>query len=345
MKLISSLNNLIKEQITSKSTEETFEIPPQSYPNGIFSVSKMPEVQKSIDGIITKIVDFSKKHKTSEFNVNIETGESAVTNMNREVNPSTPLKPGALAKLRAQSVAKYMTDKLNAYVSSGELTSIPKINVLPTNVENKTQKHTYTKGKDKPNDPKYNEDKFIKITIPAKGVTETCLANAQIIFTYKHTKVVTSCSGNHQCNRAKFKVLLGGYYLGDINLNNDSCNPNIPGNCDRSAAVMVTPEIAKAIAENPEITKKQSMFLVLECLYPKNEKGFCHASAPTVSVRNDNGYLLKPFCVDQHKEPSVPTMFQVPKTYIASFNPCMTEILASYPSDGQPVESDYIKKE
>jgi len=340
MKLIKSLNNILTEQVIKKTEEVTVYVPAKSYPNGIFSVTKVPEAVQSVNEILRKIVEFSKKFKSSEFEIKIEAGESAVTNVNREVQPPVQLKPGVLAKLRAKSVHDYMLSELNKLVSAGELTALPKITILPTNVENGTQKYTYTKGKDDPKDGKYDEDKYIKIIIPSKGVTETCLANAKIIFEYKHTAEPTSCSGNHVCDRASFNVMLGSYNLGGISLNNAKCKGG--SDCDRRAVVVVSPEIAKAIADNEDIQRAGKILLALVCTVPLSNGNYCHASAPTVSVEGPNGVLLKPFCVDYKLPYTGKTTYSRKKnTYIATLTPCLDKIIEFYDSENQPNFSDY----
>lgn len=341
MKLIKSLNNLLSEQVIQKTEETTFNVPTTAYPNGIYSIEKVPEAIQSVNNILKQIVNFAKKFKSSEFEIKIEAGESAVTNVNREVSPPAQLKPGVLAKLRAQSLHDYILSELKKLVSSGDLVSLPKITILPTNVENGTQKYTYTKGKDDPKDGKYEEDKYIKITIPSKGVTETCLANAKIIFEYKHTKEATSCSGNHKCNRASFNVMLGKYNLGLISLNNEDCKGG--SDCDRKSVITISPEMAKAIAEDENIQRAGKVLLGLVCTVKPVDGNYCHASAPTISVETVNGVILKPFCVD-YKLPYIENNVRYStkkETYIATLTPCLDRIIEFYDSQNQPNFSAY----
>ena len=319
MKLIQTLLQTINEQ-TYKT--QTIEMPKEAFPNGIFSVEKMPNIQQSIDQIIEKINQFLAKNPNANIEIKIESGESKVSNTNRETTPPTPLKPGELAKLRAQSTANYLKSKLPENIT---------VTILPTNVEANTQKHDYTKGKDDPKDPKYNEDKFVKITIPM--TYETCLIDAQINFTYTHTKTPTSCSGNHVCNRATFDVYLLPHKIGTISLNNGNCDTTKENDCNRQASIKIPEDIAIKIAEKGV----DSVMLALRCTREKDNLGYCHASAPTISITNQNQTLMEPFCVDEDiPYDAITRISQKRFTFIANFNKCLTKIRTKFNSRNQP---------
>ena len=304
MKLLSSLKNIITEQ-----TGKTIQLPKQTFPLGTYSIKRIDK--NAIDDAIQQITDFANQHQSSRVLITIDAGESAVTNYDREKYPSgggTPLPKGTLATLRANTIKTYLQ---NSPLKNIKNLTEPQIT---TNIDK--QKHAYTKGKDNPNDPKYLEDQYVTITLqlitrdtqplnplPQRLISK-CLVDLIFEFNYDAKPDKTFyCRGKHICDKADFDVYLGRTKIGNINFNNAECNTKNPNmqklkeknpeqyykQCSRYAKIIVTPQMAAQIANDPVTRQNKYMTLRLHCNSPAPG---CHTSAPEVTVTNSQGTTI-----------------------------------------------------
>lgn len=242
LKLTEALRTFIMEQAS-----QSFVLPSQTYPTGTYSIERIDKTL--IDNALNQIKDFALKNKGNKIGIQIESGESRVTNYDREKSPTgtdNPLPQGELARLRGENLKQYLTTKLGEMVKQGILSVMPEI-PEPKVVIGKNE---YKKGIDNPKDPKYLNDQYVKLNfyisadaprkagdtgmLPMKK-TEMgrCLFDMVITFSYIHSKRKSKemaredfdskffCRGKHFCDEAMFDVYLGTVKIGSINFNNN----------------------------------------------------------------------------------------------------------------------------
>ena len=296
---------LIKEQEQVKVGEKTtttsknFELDKKSFPAGFYSINRLGEGKKDLDAKLQEITQFAKENNGAQVNIQIEVGESKVTNHDNELDK--PLAQGELAKLRGQKLQEYLTKYFEGYVNSGYLKTMPNIPVAQTNVELGTQKNEYVKGKDNPRDPKYLDDQYVKFIITLSATKKEdvygCLVNLTIDVSYYDKKDNQfPCRGGHTCNNAKFEVFLDSVSLGVADLNNSGCRANIgknPNACDRTAKLTVTNEMVQKITSNPKWNQK-TLILSTRCISSAN----CHTSVQEVRIVNGTGAEVYHGCVN-----------------------------------------------
>lgn len=211
--LLSSYKNSLNEQFT-KNSEQGFN--PQTkqqtinfgsvWPSGKW---KLTQQQKSkIDPELKKIATFIVKYPTSKLTIQIEAGESKVTNYDNEQSSRVRVKPGYLSDKRGQEMAKYMVAFFKSLQSSGKISEVPNI-PKPTTIIGAS---SYTSGVDNPKDPKYTKEQFVRLVVSAETKLE-CLIGMEITIGYQ-------TGGGHKCDEAIFDFKVNGVSLGVANLNN-----------------------------------------------------------------------------------------------------------------------------
>jgi len=295
------------------TSEKTFALDNKTYPAGIYSTSKLDQASKAaLDAKLQEIANFCAQNKASVVEIQIEVGESAVTNYDREKFPSTGnatadytdekrLAPGKLAELRGQKLQEYLTQYFAGLVTNKVLTNAPQIPAFKTNAGK--QKHTYTKGKDKAADPKYLEDQYIKFTVKVlttktEDIIEErpifdCLVDLVIDVSYYSKRSADfPCRGGHQCDAAKFDLYLNSTKLGTANLNNKADGG------DRLAQFKVTNDMVKSIVNDPNFKAKEgkakTLVLWTQCLM---QSGDCHTSVQEVKIVDPEGKTIYHKCV------------------------------------------------
>jgi len=273
---------LVNEQIKKTQTIEpkTFELPSQTFASGFHSENALSPSQKTqITNVLTQIAAYLKQYKGIPMEIQLTTGESRPTNYDKENKKS--LGTGELANLRGQTITRILTDFFNGLVQKGELPSMPKIPQFKTEI-GKTPK-----GLD-PNDPKYQEEQFIRFSVVASGeVTTECLVGLKIQFVYiNESNPQIPCRGDHFCDEAVFAVYLNKTRVGTANLNNGGCQGR---DCNRNSVVEVTPEMVNQIVNNPEFEKKKQLVLWYSCLAQN-----CHSSIPEIYIKDKNNKQLFP---------------------------------------------------
>ena len=300
------------------TSEKTFALDNKTYPAGIYSTAKLDQNSKAaLDAKLQEIANFCAQNKASVVEIQIEVGESAVTNYDREKFPSTgnakldyseekKLAPGKLAELRGQKLQEYLTKYFAGLVTSKVLTNAPQIPAFKTNAGK--QKYTYTKGKDDPSNPKYLEDQYIKFTVrvlttKTEDIIEErpifdCLVDLVIDVSYYSQKSADfPCRGGHKCDAAKFDLYLNSTKLGTANLNNSGDGG------DRMAQFKVTNDMVKSIVNDPNFKAKEgkarTLVLWTQCLMQNRD---CHTSVQEVKIVDPEGKVIYHKCVNPQSD-------------------------------------------
>lgn len=289
---------VVKVGEKTTTSEKEISLDKKSYPAGLYSIERLGEGKKDLDNKLQEIARFAKENDGTQVNVQIEVGESRVTNYDNEKNESLP--QGRLAQLRGEKLQQYLIKYFEGLVSSGYLTTMPNIPNAQTNVQLGTQKHSYTKGTDNPKDTKYLEDQYVKFKVSLSATkTENiyeCLVNLVVDVSYYDKKDPKfPCRGSHNCNEAEFEIYIDSVLLGIANLNNAGCRAEIrenPNACDRTAKFTVTDEMVKKITNNPKWNKK-TLILSTRCLSQN-----CHTSVQEVRIINGEGVQIYHECVN-----------------------------------------------
>lgn len=215
IKLTESDLERIVRKVINEQTQPTEQIDIQdTFQSGKW---KIPENVKKIDDAIQKIRTFKEKNKGSIIQVQINSGESQVTNYDAEVTPKKKVEPGYLSKKRAETLKNYLEKNASDILQDVEI-------VINEPVIGST---SYSPGKDNPRDERYTKEQFSNFTIKAVGkktptpkIPPDCVTGLEI-------KVWVP---SHQCNNAEFflfandTLLLNAEGGKTANLNNASTN-------------------------------------------------------------------------------------------------------------------------
>jgi len=169
-----------------------------------------PIVQKLIG-----ITDFINKNRGSVVTIQIEAGESQVTNVDNE-DPSKPkLQPGVLSQRRGEQMVTFLTQYFQGLVSKGAIAKMPELpapitKIGATSYSNKPGSTDLKTKKDL-----YQQEQFVRAIISAKKDYE-CLVGMEITIGYFPGKSKSS----HYCDEAIFELRMNGVSLGEANLNN-----------------------------------------------------------------------------------------------------------------------------
>jgi len=167
-----------------------------------------PIVQK-----LTGITDFINKNKGSLVTIQIEAGESQVTNVDNE-DPSKPkLQPGVLSQRRGESMVTFLSQYFQGLVSKGAIDKMPELPAPITKIGTTSYKVGSTDLQTKKD--LYQQEQFVRAIISAKKDYE-CLLGMEITIGYYQGKN----TANHECDEAIFEIRMNGVALGVVNLNN-----------------------------------------------------------------------------------------------------------------------------
>ena len=178
-----------------------------------------PIVQKLIG-----ITDFINKNKGSVVTIQIEAGESQVTNVDNEDPAKPKLQPGVLSQRRGEQMVNFLNQYFQGLVSKGAIDKMPEIPAPLTKIGSTPYKVGSTDLKTKKT--QYQQEQFVRAIISAKKDYE-CLVGMEITIGYYPNQN----KSQHSCDEAIFELRMNGVSLGEVNLNNanlDSLNPKIP---------------------------------------------------------------------------------------------------------------------
>lgn len=172
---------------------------------------------------LTQITNFINKNKGSEVTIQIEAGESQVTNKDNE-DPSKPdLKPGVLSQRRGESMVNFLSQYFEGLVNKGAIEKMPTIPKPITKIGSTPYKKGTNDLKDKQS--LYQQEQFVRAVISTKKNYE-CLVGMEITIGY----FTGQNSSDHTCDEAIFELRMNGIPLGEVNLNNsllDTLKTNI----------------------------------------------------------------------------------------------------------------------
>ena len=167
-----------------------------------------PIVQKLIG-----ITDFINKNKGSVVTIQIEAGESQVTNVDNEDPTKPKLQPGVLSQRRGESMVTFLTQYFQGLVSKGAIDKMPELPAPLTKIGATSYKQGSSDLKTKKD--LYQKEQFVRAVISAKKDYE-CLVGMEITIGYFPGKSRSS----HFCDEAIFELRMNGVSLGEANLNN-----------------------------------------------------------------------------------------------------------------------------
>jgi len=170
-----------------------------------------------------QITNFITKHKGSKITIQIEAGESQITNKDNEVSPPVELAQGVLSQKRGESMVNFLKNYFQSLVgktiTQNELPNIPE----PKTIIGATpyKKGDITDPKTGKVDPQkaavYQNEQFVRAVITASKDYE-CLVGMEITIGYYQGQN----RANHECDEAIFDLRMNGISLGVVNLNNSS---------------------------------------------------------------------------------------------------------------------------
>jgi len=296
------------------STEDlSIDVGQNNFEKGKYKISSLSqESQDKIKNDLKKIVLFLKENPNASITINLEVGESAVTNYDREKSECQDknnkeaywgdkcrLQPGDLAKYRGETLVNYIKEYFNSVLSSGVISKMPEIPEPKTNLGK--QKYTYKRGVDKADDPKYNEDQYIKFDINVEStkteevVEERCLIDFIIDVSYhKERSKEFPCRGGHNCNQAEFDVFLNETLIGTANLNNRGGEDS---GGDREAQFKVTEDLVREILIGNIYKRDETLILWTKC-----KSNNCHNSTQEVKLINSRNEVLYHKCVNPNEK-------------------------------------------
>lgn len=202
-------NNLV----TTQSDKMTIDLK-GTWPAGKYLVDSMTNSRETYNNI-NELLKYALKRNVKKFTINIDVGESQVTNIDREScsdqdvkadQKSCEVPPGVLSNWRGKTLQKWIMQ----YPLYIELTRNRgfKIDFKVNAVVGKTP---YVKRKNNPKDSKYQKDIFLRITADLSAQT-SCLLNGTI--------TVYVATNEHTCDAALFNFYINDVNLGIVNLNN-----------------------------------------------------------------------------------------------------------------------------
>lgn len=174
-----------------------------------------PIVQK-----LMQVTDFINKNKGSVVTIQIEAGESQVTNVDNEDPAKPKLQPGVLSQRRGEQMVTFLTQYFQGLVSKGAIDKMPELPAPITKIGTTPYKAGSTDLKTKKD--LYQQEQFVRAIISAKKDYE-CLVGMEITIGYFPGKSSTS----HTCDEAIFELRMNGVSLGEANLNNSRMDTSL----------------------------------------------------------------------------------------------------------------------
>jgi len=162
---------------------------------------------------LLQITDFINKNKGSIVTIQIEAGESQVTNVDNEDPAKPQLKPGVLSQRRGESMVNFLTKYFEGLVNKGAIDKMPEIPTPITKIGETPYKKNSSDLKTKKD--LYQQEQFVRAIISAKKDYE-CLVGMEITIGYYPGRN----KSDHYCDEAIFELRMNGVSLGEVNLNN-----------------------------------------------------------------------------------------------------------------------------
>ena len=153
------------------------------------------------------VQNFLSKNPQTKLTIQVEAGESKVTNADNESGGKT-VPEGYLSNKRGDSMVSYLNNFFKKLENAGMSFTYPAIPKAKTILGSTP----YVRGKDNPKDPKYTPEQFVRLKVTASAQSE-CLIGLEVMIGYLG-------KGGHVCDEALFELMMNGVSLGIANLNN-----------------------------------------------------------------------------------------------------------------------------
>lgn len=190
---------------------------------------------ESMRSKVKQIVDFAEKHKDSQVVIQIESGESQITNYDRESTSSNfkkEVNPGYLSTKRGENMKEYLKGfftqlKEKGLISQDVDVPEPKIITGPTKYI-KFSSHLNPDGSNKKdhefylaNKTNYDNEQFVRAVVSLRKDYK-CLIGMEVTIGYFREKdeLGRQSKSDHFCDEAIFELKMNGVSLGVVNLNN-----------------------------------------------------------------------------------------------------------------------------
>jgi hypothetical protein len=220
MKFILSENqvrNLVNKLVINEQNgvrTESLTIPMGSiWPMGYWKLT--PQQTNQLVPKLEQITNFINKNKGSIITIQIEAGESQVTNIDNEDSSKPKLQPGVLSQRRGQEMVKFLYQYFDGLLKKNAIDKMPEI-PQPKQIIGTTE---YKKGVTNLKDPNviaaYQKEQFVNAVITTRKDYE-CLVGMEITIGYFTDK----SKKGHRCDEAIFELRMNGVSIGEANLNN-----------------------------------------------------------------------------------------------------------------------------
>jgi hypothetical protein len=175
------------------------------------------EQQANAKSKLIEITKFLQDHNGSDVTIQIEAGESRVTNYDREVGGDVQLAAGELSKRRGEEFVNYLKSFFQQMVGS-LITKVPNIPPPKTIVGTTPYNREAGDAKNPAMLEKYSKEQFVRAVITTEKEYE-CTVGMSVTIGYYPSKAKNR---THFCDEAIFELRMNGVPVGEVNLNNGS---------------------------------------------------------------------------------------------------------------------------
>jgi hypothetical protein len=234
-----------------------------------------------VAGVITNLKNFLSQYLYPQITkIDIVSGESAVTNYDREIEgKNVELPKGELAKRRNDTLKKLFQTYLNDLINAGLIQKLPEF------TEEVVQGTETEKGE------AANLEQFVKVTISVRGVKKQVGCKLGVDIVVQYDKVPDTDPKFHRCNDAIFQLTLNNVPVGEegdpdsrFNLNNFPHGQSVKKN------LIISPTLAQRILgtmKNPE-DENEPIIMRLIC----KTLGTCHDSPMLMTIFDKQGNVV-----------------------------------------------------
>jgi len=184
------------------------------WPMGMWKIT--PQQVNELNPKLKQITDFINKNRDSIVTIQIEAGESKVTNVDNEDSSKPKLPTGVLSQKRGNVMVEFLTGYFKNLMSDNLINKMPEF-TQPKQIIGSTP----YKGPNDLKDPNlielYKKEQFVNAVITTRKDYE-CLVGMEITIGYYKDKN----KSKHRCDEAIFELRMNGVQIGEVNLNNNA---------------------------------------------------------------------------------------------------------------------------
>lgn len=184
--------------------------------NSVWNAGYWKMTSKQIQNLNSQMMviqDFLSSNPQTKLSIQVEAGESKVTNADNE-SGGKAVPEGYLSTKRGESLVNYLNNFFKKLENGGMSFTYPEIPKAKTIVGSQS----YVRGTDNPKDPKYTPEQFVRLKVTATSQSE-CLIGLEVMIGWVKSK-------GHSCDEAIFQLLMNKVPLGIANLNNGPLDVN-----------------------------------------------------------------------------------------------------------------------